>query len=41
MGWSFSKGMTANETVIPAWLIAIGNPPITAPLLFRSDRGVQ
>lgn len=41
IGWSFSKGMTANETVIPAWRMAIGNRPITAPLLFHSDRGVQ
>lgn len=41
IGWSLSKGMTANETVIPAWRMAIGNRPITAPLLFHSDRGVH
>jgi len=41
IGWSFSKGMTANETVIPSWRMAIGNRPIIAPLLFHSDRGVQ
>lgn len=33
--------MTANETVIPAWRMAIGNRPITAPLLFHSDHGIQ
>ena len=41
IGWSMSKGMSAGETVIPAWLMATRNRPITQKLIFHSDRGSQ
>ena len=41
IGWSFSKGMKAIETIIPAWRMAKSNRPILKPLVFHSDRGVQ
>lgn len=41
IGWSFSGGMTAQETVIPAWRMACQNRPIKDKLIFHSDRGVQ
>lgn len=41
IGWSFSSGMTAQETVIPAWRMACQNRPIVDELIFHSDRGVQ
>jgi transposase InsO family protein len=41
IGWSYSSGMTAQETVIPAWRMAIRNRPIQNELIFHSDRGVQ
>jgi putative transposase len=41
IGWAISRSMRAFETVIPAWLMAIRNRPITNKLVFHSDRGVQ
>ena len=41
IGWSMSSGLSAIETVIPAWLMATWNRPITQNLIFHSDRGVQ
>jgi len=41
IGWSMSRGLTANETVIAAWMMAVRNRPITQELIFHSDRGVQ
>ncbi len=41
IGWSFSKGMSASETILPTWRMAIVNRPIELPLIFHSDRGVQ
>jgi putative transposase len=41
IGWSFSSGMTAQETVIPAWRMACQNRPVKNELIFHSDRGVQ
>ena len=41
IGWSMSTGLSAGETVITAWLMAIWNRPITQDLIFHSDRGVQ
>ena len=41
IGWSMSKGMSAVETVIPAWIMATRNRPITQKLIFHSDRGTQ
>lgn len=41
IGWSFSSSLKASQTVIPAWRMAIANYPVTNPLIFHSDRGVQ
>lgn len=41
VGWSMSKGMTAEETIIAAWRMAVNNRPINQELIFYSDRGVQ
>ena len=41
IGWSMSKGLSTEETVIPAWSMAIRNRPITEKLIFHSDRGSQ
>ena len=36
-----SKGMTAEETIIAAWRMAVNNRPINQELIFHSDRGIQ
>ncbi len=36
-----SKGLSAEETVIPAWRMAARSRPITQKLIFHSDRGIQ
>ncbi len=36
-----SKGMTAEETIIAAWRMAVSNRPIKQELIFHSDRGIQ
>ena len=41
IGWSMSEGLTAEETIIPAWRMAVKNRPIIQTLIFHSDRGVQ
>jgi putative transposase len=41
IGWAFSSNMTAQETVIPAWRMAIVNRPILEEIIFHSDRGIQ
>lgn len=41
IGWSLSKGLTANQTVIPAWKAACQRRPVTGELIFHSDRGIQ
>jgi putative transposase len=41
VGWAMSKGLTALETSIPAWRMAVKNRPITDKLIFHSDRGIQ
>ena len=41
IGWSMSTGLSAEETVVPAWLMAIWNRPVTQKLIFHSDRGIQ
>ncbi len=41
IGWSMSKGLSAEKTIIPAWRMAVRNRPITKRLIFHSDRGVQ
>lgn len=41
IGWAMSKGLKAEQTIIPAWRMALRNCPITQELIFHSDRGVQ
>jgi|AntRauTorckE6833_2_1112554.scaffolds.fasta_scaffold34838_2 transposase InsO family protein len=41
IGWSMSSSLTANQTVIPAWKMAITNRPLLDGIIFHSDRGVQ
>jgi putative transposase len=41
VGWSLSNGMTAQETVVKAWRMAVINRPLEEELIFHSDRGVQ
>ncbi len=41
VGWSMSKGLSAMETIITAWFMAIRNRPVTQDIIFHSDRGVQ
>lgn len=41
IGWALSKTMTATDTVLAAWRMAVVNRPITGQMIFHSDRGVQ
>lgn len=41
IGWSISNGMSAEETSLAAWKMAIKNRGIAKGLIFHSDRGVQ
>ena len=41
IGRSMSKGLSALETIITAWFIAVKIRPITKDLIFHSDRGSQ
>jgi putative transposase len=41
IGWSMSTGMTAKETVVAAWKMAIRNRSVAKRMIFHSDRGVQ
>jgi len=41
VGWAMSNGMSAEETIIVAWRMAIINRPIVQKLIFHSDRGIQ
>jgi len=41
VGWAMSEGLTAAETIVLAWFMAITNRPITCDLIFHSDRVVQ
>lgn len=41
IGWSMSKGLSAAETIIPAWMMATWKRPVTQNLIFHSDRGIQ
>lgn len=41
VGWSISEDMTANNTSIAAWKMAIEKHDITNELIFHSDRGIQ
>jgi putative transposase len=41
VGWALSETMEAEATTVAAWQMAVRNRPVTEPLLFHSDRGVQ
>ncbi len=41
VGWSLSKSLKAEETVLSAWRMAVLHRPIQAGLIYHSDRGVQ
>ncbi|MGK7371232.1 MAG: IS3 family transposase [Candidatus Halalkalibacterium sp. M3_1C_030] len=41
LGWSLSKGMSGDETILPAWKEAVQRRPIGRELIFHSDRGIQ
>jgi len=41
IGWALSNTMTARDTVLAAWRMALINRPINGHLIFHSDRGVQ
>jgi len=41
LGWSLSEGMSAGETIIPAWKAACQKRAIDQKLIFHSDRGIQ
>lgn len=41
LGWSLSEGMSADETIIPAWKAARQKRAIIQELIFHSDRGIQ
>ena len=41
IGWSLSTRLYTNQTIIPAWKMAVSKREITKPLLFHSDRGIQ
>lgn len=41
VGWSLSTNLSARDTSIRAYRMAINNRPITGKLIFHSDRGVQ
>ena len=41
VGWALSETMDAESTTVAAFRMAVGNRPVTEPLLFHSDRGAQ
>lgn len=41
ISWALSDNMTARDTVVAAWRMAIFNRPLSGQLTFHSDRGVQ
>lgn len=41
IGWSLSSDLSAVNTYIAAWRMAIKNRPLSGKLIFHSDRGVQ
>jgi len=41
IGWSLSTPLHANQTIIPAWIMATSKRTISENLLFHSDRGIQ
>lgn len=41
VGWSLSKDLTTDNTIVSAWNMAIKNTTLQKPIIFHSDRGVQ
>lgn len=41
IGWRLSRSLRAEDTVVPAWRAAVSTRPLSAPLIFHSDQGVQ
>ncbi len=41
IGWALSNSLKVDQTVMPAWRMAVINRPIDQDLIFHSDRGVQ
>ena len=41
IGWALSNSLKVDQTIIPAWRMAVINRPIDQDLVFHSDRGVQ
>ena len=41
VGWSMSQTLSTDDTIIPAWNMAIKANTITKELIFHSDRGTQ
>lgn len=41
IGWSMSESLSTEDTIIPAWEMAIKSNTITKELIFHSDRGSQ
>lgn len=41
IGWSLSKSLFTNQTIIPAWKMATSKRRINDNLIFHSDRGIQ
>ena len=41
IGWALNDNMTAKDTIVTAWKMAVINRPISKALIFHSDRGIQ
>lgn len=41
IGWSLSTSLHTDQTIIPAWKMAISKRKINMELIFHSDRGIQ
>jgi len=41
IGWSLSNNLTAKDTVVKAFQMAVKNRKVTSGMIFHSDRGVQ
>lgn len=41
IGWSMSQTLSTEDTIIPAWNMAVKSNEITKELIFHSDRGSQ
>ena len=41
VGWSMGETLSTDDTIIPAWNMAVKSNDITKELIFHSDRGSQ